>query len=123
MERAIPILPADDLGVAKAFYVAGLGFQVTFEASGDGREGLLGLQRGGIRLTLDCPMAGHGRRTCVALEVDDADAYFLEWSAKVSVLRPPQDESWGARTFDLVDPFGNTLFVMGPASRQASPRA
>ena len=28
--------------------------------------------------------------------------------------RPPKDEEWGARTFDLVDPFGNTIFVMGP---------
>ena len=41
MERAIPILPADDLEVAKTFYVEGLGFQVAFEASEDGRAGLL----------------------------------------------------------------------------------
>jgi uncharacterized glyoxalase superfamily protein PhnB len=48
--------------------------------------------------------------------VDDADAYYREWSAKVDVLRPPKDEDWGARTFDLLDPFGNTIFVMGPVS-------
>jgi hypothetical protein len=30
------------------------------------------------------------------------------------VKRAPRNESWGARTFDLVDPFGNTIFVMGP---------
>jgi uncharacterized glyoxalase superfamily protein PhnB len=30
------------------------------------------------------------------------------------VLRPPRDEEWGGRTFDLVDPFGNTIFVIGP---------
>jgi hypothetical protein len=41
MERAVPILPADALAVAKAFYVDGLGFSVTFEASEDGRSGLL----------------------------------------------------------------------------------
>ena len=115
MERAIPILPADDLAAAKAFYVGQLGFQVTFEASEDGRTGLLGLERGAIQLTIDSPMNGHGRHACVSLQVDDADAYYNDWSAKVSVLRPPRDEEWGARTFDLLDPSGNTIFVMGTA--------
>ena len=114
MEQAIPILPADDLAVARVFYVDGLGFRVLFEASEDGRNGLLGLERGTIRLTLDSPMDGHGRNACVSLEVADADAYYREWSEKVKVLRPPRDEDWDARTFDLLDPFGNTIFVMGP---------
>ena len=118
MERAIPILPADDLTTAKAFYVDGLGFRVTFQASEDGRSGLLGLERGSIEITLDSPMDGHGRNACVALHVDDADAYYQEWSAKVKVLRAPKDEEWDARTFDLLDPSGNTLFVIGPASRR-----
>ena len=74
MERAIPILPADDLAVARAFYVDGLGFRVAFEASENGRTGLLSLERGTIRLTLDSPMAGHGPNACVSLEVNDADA-------------------------------------------------
>ena len=100
MEQAIPILPADDLAVARAFYVDGLGFRVLFEASEDGRS--------------DSPMDGHGRNACVSLQVEDADAYYREWSAKVAVLRPPRDEDWDARTFDLLDPFGNTIFVMGP---------
>ena len=114
MERAVPILPAEDLVAAKAFYVDGLGFRVTFEASGDGRSGLLSLERGSIELTLDSPMEGHGRNACVSLHVDDADAYYREWSAKVAVLRAPRDEEWGARTFDLLDPSGNTIFVIGP---------
>ena len=93
---------------------------MAFEASEDGRTGLLGLLRGTIRLTLDSPMDSHGRKPCVSLEVNDADAYYREWSARVPVLRPPQDEDWGARTFDLLDPSGNTIFVMGPvaASRE-----
>lgn len=116
MERAVPILPAEDLAVAKTFYVDGLGFRVAFEASEDGRTGLLGLERGTIRLTVDSPMQGHGRNACVSLEVHDADAYFREWSARVPVLRPPRDEEWEARTFDLLDPFGNTIFVIGPVA-------
>ena len=108
MERAIPILPIDDLAAAKTFYVDGLGFRVTFEASADGRTG------GTIELTLDCPMNGHGRNACVSLHVTDADACYREWSANVTPLRPPKNEEWGARTFDLLDPSGNTLFVIGP---------
>jgi catechol 2,3-dioxygenase-like lactoylglutathione lyase family enzyme len=119
MERAVPILPADDLGVAREFYVERLGFQIAFEVSDDGKTGLLGLERGTIRLTIDCPMDGHGRHACVSLEVDDADAYYREWSARTVILRTPRDEPWGARTFDLLDPSGNTLFVMGPATTPA----
>jgi len=114
MERAIPILPTDDLIAAKNFYVNGLGFRVTFEVSHNGRSGMLGLQRGTIELTLDSPMDGHGRNACVSIQVDDADLYYREWSAKVAVLREPKNEEWGARTFDLIDPSGNTIFVMGP---------
>ena len=114
MERATPILPADDLSVAKSFYVDRLGFSIRFEVSEDGRNGLLGLQRGTIYLTLDSPMSGHGREACVSLEVEDADTYYDEWRQQVVVQRPPKDEDWGARTFALIDPFGNTIFVIAP---------
>ena len=114
MEQAVPILPVDDLEAAKTFYVEGLGFQVLYEASEDGKTGILGLARGTIRLTLDCPMAGHGRDACVSLLVNSADAYYQEGRGKVEVRRPPKNESWDGRTFDLIDPFGNTIFVIGP---------
>ncbi|MGE0361188.1 MAG: VOC family protein [Vicinamibacterales bacterium] len=115
MERAVPILPADDLAASRRFYVDGLGFVVRFEASEDGHTGLLGIARGTIALTLDCPMTGHGRHACVALEVGDADACYREWSTVVAIPQPPRDEPWGARTFAVTDPAGNTLFVIGPA--------
>src|SRR6188508_2843911 len=115
MELAIPILPVEDLKVAREFYVDRLGFNVRFEWHHDERSGLLGIERGDIQITLDCPMTGHGRNACVSLRVDDADKYYDEWRERVDVKRAPRDESWGARTFDLIDPFGNTIFVMGPA--------
>lgn len=115
MERAIPILPADDLALAKKFYAEKLGFAVRFEHTEDGKNGLLGLERGSLCLTLDSPMDGHGREACVSLEVENADAYYNEWREKVEIRREPKNEPWGARTFDLIDPFGNTLFVIGPA--------
>ncbi|HYB93477.1 MAG TPA: VOC family protein [Vicinamibacterales bacterium] len=113
MERAVPILPADDLGIAKAFYRK-LGFRTTFEATADGKTGIMGVERGSIALTIDAPMSGHGRDACVSLIVDDADAYYREWSGVVHIERPPKDEDWNARTFGLRDPSGNTIFVIGP---------
>lgn len=56
VERAIPILPADDLGLAKDFYAGKLGFSVLFEASEGGKEGIRGLERRTIRITIDGPM-------------------------------------------------------------------
>ena len=115
MERAVPILPANDLGVAKDFYRK-LGFNVTFEEVRDdaGKTGIMGLERGTITLTIDAPMDGHGRDACVSLMVEDADAYYREWSQKVSIAQPPRDEYWNARTFGFTDPSGNTIFVIGP---------
>ncbi len=120
MERAVPVLPVDDLTKARQFYVDQLGFEVSFEATEDGRTGLLGIRRGSIAITLDCPMSGHGRNACVSLEVEDADLYYEEWRARVQVVRPPRNEEWGARTFDLIDPFGNTIFVIAHSTRKGS---
>jgi uncharacterized glyoxalase superfamily protein PhnB len=115
-EIAVPVLPIDDLDVAKRFYVDQLGFSLSWEyRDDDKRVGMLGVQRGGMKITLDWPMSGHGRNACVSLEVESADAYFDEWTKRgVDVGRPPRNEEWGARTFGVTDPFGNTIFVIGP---------
>ena len=42
MERPVPHLPADDLGVAKDFYVTKLGFRIAFEALDDERSAFSG---------------------------------------------------------------------------------
>ena len=95
IERAVPILPGDDLSVAKEFYVDKLGFRVLWEGTEDGTSGIMGLERGTIELTIDCPMSGHGRHACVSLRVHDADALYAEWSAKATMKRPPMNEPWG----------------------------
>jgi uncharacterized glyoxalase superfamily protein PhnB len=112
MERAVAILPGDSVSVAKKFYADGLGFRVSWEWSKDGTDGLVGFERGGMELTIDCPMSGHGRDACVSLRVDSADAYYDEWRAKVPIKRAPQNEDWGARTFSVTDPFGNSIYVI-----------
>jgi uncharacterized glyoxalase superfamily protein PhnB len=48
--------------------------------------------------------------------VDSADRYYEEWSSRTEIKRPPRNEEWGARTFGVNDPFGNTLFVIGPTT-------
>jgi uncharacterized glyoxalase superfamily protein PhnB len=53
----------------------------------------------------------------VALEVESADRYHEEWRQRVRINQPPRDEEWGARTFGVTDPFGNTIFVIGPLPR------
>ena len=116
MEKAVPVLPADDLAAAKHFYVDKLGFRVAFEQS-DGRSGIMGVERGTISITIDAPMSGHGRDACVSLHVNDADAYYREWRDKIDIAHPPRDEYWGARTFSVYDPSGNTIFVIGPPLR------
>lgn len=113
-ERAIPVLPGDSVTVAREFYAEKLGFSVTWEASEDGVEGLIGFARNGMAITLDCPMSGHGRNACVSLEVNDADGYYNEWKQRVPIERAPRNEDWGARTFSVHDPFGNTVFVIQP---------
>jgi catechol 2,3-dioxygenase-like lactoylglutathione lyase family enzyme len=113
MERAIPILPADDISAARAFYADKLGFRVTVEDT-DGKRGIMGVARGTIELTIDSPMSGHGRGACVSLRVDDTDCYYDEWRAQVEMAGAPRDEQWGARTFSVHDPSGNTIFVIGP---------
>lgn len=114
MERAVPIIPGDDLRVAEEFYVDRLGFTVLWKATEDGKNGLMGVGRGTIVITIDVPMSGHGRNACVSLDVNDADAYYEEWRPKVEMKRPPMNEEWGSRTFGVHDPFGNTIFVIGP---------
>jgi uncharacterized glyoxalase superfamily protein PhnB len=65
---------------------------------------------------IDAPMRGHGRDACVSLQVESADRYYDEWRGRVEIRQPPRDQPWGARTFDVHDPSGNTLFVMGPVA-------
>ncbi|MGQ0814148.1 MAG: glyoxalase superfamily protein [Gemmatimonadota bacterium] len=116
MERAAPVIPGDDISATKEFYVDKLGFELAWANPNEDndQDGMIGVRRGGMVITIDCPMSGHGRQACVALEVDAADAYYNEWKDKVEIKRPPMNEYWGARTFALHDPADNTIFVMGP---------
>ena len=104
--------------MAKAFYIDKLGFSVQYEATKDGKHGVIGLQRGGFALHLDAPMSGHGRNVVVTLEVDDTDALYQQWCGQLDLSRSPRNEEWGGRTFGVTDPFGNLLYVVGPIKQR-----
>lgn len=53
LEHAAPVLPGDDLALAKDFYVGKLGFTVRVETTEDGKNEIMGLERGTIELTID----------------------------------------------------------------------
>ena len=119
MDRAVPVLPIEDMHEARAFYVDGLGFQVVGEGHYPNEPvpgTILFIERGTIRLSLDSPMPGHGRNIAVNLEVDDADALYADWDGRVEIPHPPQDQPWGGRTFGVTDPSGNLLYVVAPRS-------
>jgi hypothetical protein len=40
---------------------------------------------------------------------------------RAAISDPPRDEPWGARTFSVHDPSGNTIFVMGPVAGTREP--
>ena len=68
MERAIPLLPVEDLDIAKEFYVQRLGFGVRFEHRGEGRDGLLGVERGSSEAGAVEPHAGEDQRLAAAAD-------------------------------------------------------
>jgi catechol 2,3-dioxygenase-like lactoylglutathione lyase family enzyme len=117
-ERAVPVLPAADLGATLAFYER-LGFRET--GSPWARWNYLIVARGSIELhffpkpDVDPLTTDFG---CY-LRVEDADALHRNWESvgvptdptTGSRLMEPGDTEYGLREFALVDPNGNLLRI------------
>jgi uncharacterized glyoxalase superfamily protein PhnB len=117
-------------GAAEAidWYTAVLGAVEQIRYTGDdGRIGHAELTIGGARFMLsdEYPEAGVGVVSPAALggtpfsmhlEVPDVDAVFTrvvdDGAARVG--REPHDEAYGARSFDMVDPFGHRWMIQTP---------
>lgn len=69
---------------------------------------------GSIEFTLDSPMHAHGRNALVSLEVQIIDRFYVEWKPLIQLRDTPRNGESGTRTFGFDDPFGNTLFLIGP---------
>ena len=107
-----PILRSFDAGLARAFYVDYLGFEVLFEHRFEPQLPLyMGIRRSDCELHLS---EHHGDATpgaAVRIRVDDVDALLAELRGKSYPNARPSahDQPWGTRDMTLTDPFGNRL--------------
>jgi hypothetical protein len=86
--QVIPIFRIFDVDKAKEFYIGYLGFTIDWEHYGDGSPG-----------------------STVFVTVTRLDQYHKELSSKnYRYLRPGIcNEPWGARSMNVIDPFGNRI--------------
>ncbi len=108
-----PILPAQDVSRARAFYES-LGFRAGYH---DDHYEIL--RRGNLVVHLERrdDLVPAANRTSCYWRVPDADALYREFaglglpSEGSPSLTKPLDEPWGMREFTLKDPAGNLIRV------------
>jgi catechol 2,3-dioxygenase-like lactoylglutathione lyase family enzyme len=103
IENVTPILSVRDIGASRRYYVETLGFALEWDA-----DGMIAVARD--RKSIMLCEGGQGQPgTWLWIGVEDADAFFAEFSAKGARIRsPPQNFSW-AYEFQVEDPDGHVL--------------
>jgi uncharacterized glyoxalase superfamily protein PhnB/predicted enzyme related to lactoylglutathione lyase len=110
------------------WYVAVLGaVEQTRYTGDDGRIGHAELTIGGARFMLSdeypefgpgivSPTTLGGTPFSMHVEVPDVDAVYAQVVAdgRAAVGREPHDEAYGARSFDMIDPFGHRWMIQTP---------
>ena len=121
-----PYLAVAGAGDAIDWYVAVLGAVEQLRYVGDdGRVGHAEIAIEGARLMLsdEYPELGvtgpatlGGTTSTIHVEVADVDAVHARVAAdgRAAVGREPRDEAYGARSFDMVDPFGHRWMIQTP---------
>ncbi len=120
--QAITVLPVRDILESTNWYARALGLNTRYLHEGDDADEAVNyaiLGRGGFRvhLILDEPgieQSAWMRAGCgyLYLLVRDLDALFSEVRGSgVTIARSIETELWGARTFNLVDPSGNSIHI------------
>jgi len=103
IENVTPILRVENLEASRRYYIQTLGFSLDWDA-----DGMISVSRDGTPIML-CEGAQGQPGTWLWIGVDDADAFFAEFSAKGARIRsPPQNFSW-AYEFAVEDPDGHVL--------------
>jgi hypothetical protein len=89
IENVIPILRVRDIEASRRYYVGTLGFALEWDA-----DGMIAVSRD--RKSIMLCEGGQGRPgTWLWIGVEDADAFFAEFSARGALIRsPPQNFSW-----------------------------
>jgi uncharacterized glyoxalase superfamily protein PhnB len=123
-----PYLAIAGAAAAIDWYVAVLGAVEQIRYTGDdGRVGHAELTIGGARFMLSdeypevgvgvvAPTTLGGTPFSMHVEVPDVDAVYARVVAdgRARVGREPHDEAYGARSFDMIDPFGHRWMIQTP---------
>jgi predicted lactoylglutathione lyase len=103
VENITPILRVENLDVSRRYYVETLGFSLDWDAGA-----MISVSRDGCAIML-CERDQGQPGTWIWIGVDDADAFFAEFSAKgARVGNRPQNFPW-AYEFGVEDPDGHVL--------------
>jgi predicted enzyme related to lactoylglutathione lyase len=114
-ERAFPIITAEDLEEARAFYEQ-LGFSATYRFPSDGEPRYLTMSRGTSSVGIGAASAGDEERFGLWVYVEDVDGTLERLrTSGVEVVAEPEDQPWGERVARVRDPEGNLIYL-GSAS-------
>ena len=114
IKNVTPILRVEHLETSRRYYVQILGFSLEWET-----DGAISVSRDGKSIMLVEGEQGQ-RGTWLWIGVNDADAFFAEFSAKSAHIRSaPRNFSW-AYEFEIEDPDGHVLRI-GSAPKPGSP--
>ena len=114
IENVTPILRVEDIEVSRRYYIQTLGFSLNWDAGK-----MISVSRDGKSIML-CEGAQGQPGVWLWIGVEDADAFFAEFSAKGANIRSPrQNFSW-AYEFQVEDPDGHVLRIgSGPKPEPA----
>jgi catechol 2,3-dioxygenase-like lactoylglutathione lyase family enzyme len=115
IRRAVPIVAADDLELARSFYGDFLGFEVGMEEQG------FRIFRSPSNPTAQVITAARTGETMdprvlavkMSVEVPDVDAAYEDAQRReLRIVYPITNEPWGVRRFFVEDPDGNVINVV-----------
>jgi len=119
--RAVLVLPVNDMKEARAWYANALDSETVYlhddpVEDPEGNYAILRRNGAEVHLILDEPPRDHPWTTAgtgyLFLIVRGVDGVYQQVRARgVTVTRGIQQESWGARAFQLTDPSGNLILV------------
>ena len=110
-ERAFPIIIAEDLDEARAFYEE-LGFSATYRFPPDGEPRYVTMSRGASSIGIGAQSAPGEGRFGFWVYVKDVDGTLERLRASgIEVIAEPEDQPWGERVARVRDPGGNLVYL------------
>ncbi len=118
MSGAATVFTVRDVGLSIRHYQDQLGFDVTFQYGDPLSYACLCRDEVGLHLRAAGSTKIPGQ-AAICIFVTDVDSVYKELAARgANVVKPPSDQDYGMRDFNVVDPDGNQLvFGMSSAKR------